>query len=484
MIEIVKKHLAQTPQWKYAQRVVLAVSGGVDSMVLLHILLLINDTLPKQQQKEIFIAHFNHHLREDSDLDEDLVRQYAKAHDLTYFIGHWEEPATSDVEASAREARYQFLMNVVEKVDADTLMTGHHANDLAETMLMRLVRGTSLRGLGGIRSEYYRAINDGAHQRTVSVQILRPLISSTKEAIYQFAEEHGIEYREDYTNASDEYTRNRIRQGWMPELMALNPRFLENMQSLSDQLHASYRVHLKHYLMHEPEFLRISEEGYYILSVPRLREMDDAELEVYISIFFEERLRTILPKYHKNVIQQVIEMIKRHANANIQIDIANHWIAERSYDQIFIYNLTQQQYIDHRVQLDTLPINTWIEDLYNEVVGLFEPQYYNRLNSNPDVTIYDEITPEEFSQISLRKRQPGDVLELHQSDGTTFHKKIARIMIDEKIPRYQRTMYWMVVDQDNQIKTTIPPLAPSMHKKVSPDTKNYILAYKKKYTSS
>ena len=134
----VQNQLKNSSQWHFAKRIVLAISGGVDSMVLLYLMIELNQRLPEEQRKEFFIAHFNHHLREDSDLDADLIRKVTKEYNLPYFFGEWSQPAERDVESQARNARYAFLGDVVKMTDSDTVMTGHHSNDLAETMIMRL----------------------------------------------------------------------------------------------------------------------------------------------------------------------------------------------------------------------------------------------------------------------------------------------------------------------------------------------------------
>ena len=135
----VKQLLNEWPEWFKSKRILLAVSGGIDSMVLLTIMLQINEQLPKEERKELIVAHFNHRLREDSDQDAQLVKEYSQKYKLTYFISHWDKPASVNVEASARDARYQFFGDVMVKTNSDTLMTAHHLNDLGETVLMRLV---------------------------------------------------------------------------------------------------------------------------------------------------------------------------------------------------------------------------------------------------------------------------------------------------------------------------------------------------------
>lgn len=476
----VQHQLNNSSQWHFAKRIVLAISGGVDSMVLLYLMTEVNQRLPEDQRKEFFIAHFDHHLREDSDLDADLIRKVAKEYNLPYFFGEWSQPAERDVESQARNARYAFLGDVVKMTDSDTVMTGHHSNDLAETMIMRLIRGTSLRGLGGIRSEYHRVLNDN-FEGGVRVQLVRPLIFWPKDTLYQYAHQHQIPYREDYTNLDDHFVRNRIRQRIVPEMLEINPKFLDNMSTLSDQLYTSYRVHLENYLKIEPELLQVSPQGYFILNVPRWQALSQAELHVYLGILFDERLRAVVEKYSKSLIEQMIDLLMRQQDANIQVDIASGWVAQRSYQEVYIYQLQMRTSLNEMNEIKRVPINEWVRLYNDDFVGVFEIAQLNKLLEDDRIQYYYEMTYQQYHQLKIRHRHPGDRLKVASKQGKYFHKKIARLMIDRKVPRNERELYWMFLDDADQIIATVPPLShPIKLDTLKPETE-LVLAYKKKY---
>ena len=167
---------------------IVAVSGGVDSVVLL-------DLLSKQNDFTLIVAHFNHGIREDSDLDEVLVAKLASQYNLA-FVSERGLLGPDVSEATAREARYAFLERALESHKANAIITAHHEDDMLETAIINVLRGTGRKGLSSLQS----------HER-----LLRPLLHASKESIYTYAREHHLEWREDSTNTDEKYLRNYVR---------------------------------------------------------------------------------------------------------------------------------------------------------------------------------------------------------------------------------------------------------------------------------
>jgi tRNA(Ile)-lysidine synthase len=167
---------------------VVAVSGGVDSMVLL-------DLLRQKPKLELVVAHFDHDIRPDSAEDRKLVQRIAKAYELpfVYAQGHL-GPKSS--EALARTARYDFLRKVQAEYGADAVITAHHQDDMLETAIMNLLRGTGRLGLSSLKSRK---------------DLIRPLLDWTKQDIRDYAEENDLVWAEDTTNSDEHYLRNYIR---------------------------------------------------------------------------------------------------------------------------------------------------------------------------------------------------------------------------------------------------------------------------------
>ncbi len=201
-----QEHQLFTP----AGRILVAVSGGVDSMVLAHLM--------RQSNQKFGIAHCNFRLRgAASDADEQFVRDLATAWRIPVFIHHFntkkyaEENGLS-VQMAARELRYTWFEIIRESEGFNCIATGHNLNDSVETSLLNFVRGTGITGLGGI------PVQNG--------HVVRPLLFATREAILNYAQENSIQWREDSSNLKDNYTRNAIRLHVVPKLTGLNPAFL------------------------------------------------------------------------------------------------------------------------------------------------------------------------------------------------------------------------------------------------------------------
>ncbi len=194
---------------------VCGVSGGADSMALLWAFYLLKDKL----KIRLSAAHFNHKLRgRESDRDEGFVRDFCDGYDIPLFCGEKEVVAgPKGLEAAAREARYTFFGTLSGKI-----ATAHTANDNAETVLMHMVRGTGLKGLGGIAP--------------VSGKVIRPMLEVTRQEVLGFLEAYHIPYVEDSSNREDIFLRNRIRQGVMPLLEQENPQIFQNLSAMALRL--------------------------------------------------------------------------------------------------------------------------------------------------------------------------------------------------------------------------------------------------------
>lgn len=173
---------------------VVAVSGGVDSMVLL-------DLLRRRDDLQLIVAHVNHGIRETAKRDAELVKQTAAEYGLQFEL-YEVDLGLETSEEVARQVRYKFLRSICKKYDAN-LITAHHQDDLIETIIINLLRGTSWRGLCSLRS---------------SVKIRRPLLEISKAEIINYAQDHQLKWFEDETNQDQRYLRNYIRHNLLPQM--------------------------------------------------------------------------------------------------------------------------------------------------------------------------------------------------------------------------------------------------------------------------
>ena len=193
-----------------SKKFLLAVSGGADSAVLSHLF--------RVSGFEFQIAHVNYHFRgEDSNLDQKVVEDFCKKNIIKFHLKDVSEEEKSQMKSLqnwAREVRYDFFFNLLEKENLDFIVTAHHLNDELETFIINLSRGSGIKGLSGIPKNENR--------------ILRPFLTFSKSEIYAFAEENNIDFREDKSNQKDDYLRNKIRNQIVPKMVEVFPNFLEH----------------------------------------------------------------------------------------------------------------------------------------------------------------------------------------------------------------------------------------------------------------
>ncbi|MFK7834160.1 MAG: tRNA lysidine(34) synthetase TilS [Winogradskyella sp.] len=201
-------------------KLILAISGGIDSVVLAH--------LCKSLNLNFSLAHCNFKLREaDSDKDEAFILDLAEQLDVEVFIQHFDTAAYAkqnkrSIQMAARELRYDWFKDLAEQLQFDYILTAHHADDNLETFLINFTRGTGLNGLTGIP-----IINDN---------IVRPLLPFSREAIEIYAKKESISWREDASNASRKYLRNKLRHEVIPILKEINPQLLDSFQNTTNHL--------------------------------------------------------------------------------------------------------------------------------------------------------------------------------------------------------------------------------------------------------
>lgn len=207
------------------ETIVVAVSGGADSMSLL---LAIDDlTRRKKLAHRVVVAHLNHKLRGgESDADERFVRAQAKRLGFEFVVGSARLTKKGNLEQAARDARYKFLSRTARENNAFAVLTAHTQNDQAETLLLNLIRGSGLEGLAGMRR--VREMEDG-------ILLVRPLLSWSDRADTEaFCQDNGIKYRTDRMNEDEKYSRVRIRRIILPILAEINPKIVETLARTAD----------------------------------------------------------------------------------------------------------------------------------------------------------------------------------------------------------------------------------------------------------
>ena len=220
VLEAFQDHINEKLAFLTESKLLIAISGGIDSVVLTH--------LCAQSHLNFSLAHCNFNLRGDeSDADEIFITDLADLLDKEVFIQHFDTTAYAEehkcsIQMAARELRYNWFTELAEQLKFDYVLTAHHADDNLETFLINFTRGTGLEGLTGIP--------------VVNGLFVRPLLPFSNETIKAFAEENRIKWREDSSNASIKYLRNKLRHEVIPILKTINPNLLQSFQSTLDNL--------------------------------------------------------------------------------------------------------------------------------------------------------------------------------------------------------------------------------------------------------
>ncbi len=361
---------------------VCALSGGADSVALLFGLYLLREKL----DFTLSAAHFNHHLRgAESDGDEEFVRRLCQRYDIPLYVGGGRVvPGEKGLEAAAREERYRFLGTLPGKI-----VTAHTADDNAETVLMHLLRGTGLKGLGGIAP--------------VSGRVIRPMLSITRQEVEQFLAEYALPHREDSSNATDQFLRNRIRHGVVPLLTAENPGFSESVSAMARRLRQD-EAYLQQQLGPMP-------------GVSRLRQLPPALRSRYLERFLKECGIPEPEQTHIALAQALVFSEKPSARA----DFPGGVVIERNYDSL------------RRLRQDPLPAAQEIS-----LCGVTElPQWGIRVICGEDGFGFCPV-----GKLVVRARQSGDAMRL--PGGV---KTLKKLMIDRKISASDRPRVPVLADE-------------------------------------
>ena len=422
---------------------ILACSGGPDSMCLLDILL-------KYREKtniKIIIAHVHHNVRKESDDELVFVRDYANSNDVIFETMKITDYTNKNFESEARDKRYNYFDKLISKYNAKYLLTAHHGDDLMETILMRMVRGSSVKGYSGFERVSPKD----------NYKVLRPLIKLTKSEILKYNKENNIPYVNDYTNDLDIHTRNRYRKYVLPKLKEedanVNLKFLKFSELLNE--YDSYV---------ESEVSKVFKKIYTLntLDIGKFKKLDSLiQTRVITRILSETYQNNIIYLNDKNIsdIKKLIES----DSSNSMINLPKSKVAIKSYNNFYIKdNKDTESYSFVFKDSITLPNGNIIEKI-DEIDS--NSNYVCRLSSK-DIKL----------PIIIRTRLDGDTIEVMNMGG---HKKVKDIFIDAKVSIHDRKVWPIVTDSEGNI-LWIPGIKKSKYNKQISEKYDIILTYIKK----
>lgn len=423
--------------WRAGERIVLALSGGVDSVVLFHLL----NYLPIADRPEVIVAHVNHHLREASDIEEVFVTSLAKDFSAPIYTYHWmpSDHPKSGIEDAARQMRYTFFKQTMAEQNAPYLLTAHHADDQVETILMRLVRGDTLKPLTGI--DEIQAFGVG--------ELVRPLLSFSKQDLYAYADQYQLQFYEDQTNAETTYTRNRFRQLIIPQLESENKRAKKHILQMGKDI--SDLIETTEYLI-EPIKRQIirQESGQIILDLKKWVELP----EFLQRFLLGELLQLVSQQWDISPKRNYIDILKDwviSGKVHSHLEFSGGVIAEKHYEYIYFHRRGNEKRPTKKGrEIWQLELGQSLQLSAYEKITLMKYKDYAMVTIDPSMHRETALIKANVSQLPLtvRHRQPGDRMELPRLGGS---KKVKDILIDEKIPQKYRDKLWIIVDGTGKI---------------------------------
>jgi tRNA(Ile)-lysidine synthase len=442
--------------WSEETAFLLAVSTGVDSMVLLH-------TIEKlfHHQIRFGVAHVNHKLRKVSDHEADFLRNYCQEREIPYYERVWQDPPKKGIEAAAREFRYHFFSEIMTCHKYAVLLTAHHGDDQLETMLMKMIREGRLQNASGIKVK--QPFRQGF--------LVRPLLGISKEEISTYARNNKVPYFEDESNQQELFQRNRLRHKVVPLLKEENSQTLAHFQNLSQEMIYARQLIEKQQEIWLKESLHENGTGYF-LNLDELRSFSDAE-RYY---FFEGMLQRVAHEQHLSInAKQQAQLLALLANntSQWQIDLTKGWQIARVYQQLIVAESKKATDSGQEVAF----VLRKGESLYlsdHEWIG-YLPSDSQIPEKVMDWSEFSQILPVNYlTKVFLRKRLPGDRIRLKPN----FTKKISRFFIDNKISNEKRLASWIVTDGKGEVLALLPYLFSYLSIAQETDKIHYILLYK------
>lgn len=409
MLKQFKQHIEEQLPELLNAKTLIAVSGGVDSMVLLDLF--------RQLRLDFCVAHCNFQLRGDeSDQDEQLVRTYCSDHKIPLFIQRFDTSGYmakhgGSVQMSARRLRYEWFRVLRREQQCECIVTAHHLDDQVETFLINFTRGTGIDGLTGIPQK--------------NEDVVRPLLLFSREEILSYANSEGVRWREDASNSSVKYLRNKMRHLVVPVLKQENSHFMRSFQHTINYLKQTKSVAEDALALFKKECVR-KEAQITVLDLNKVSEY--ANETAYLNLFFKDFGFESSEEIKKIILSETGSVLK---NAKYTI------LKNRGELQIvdnFIVN-SKEYYINDINDVVKLPFFINI----SEVEGANAKSDKNSIFVNSNLLKWPLL---------VRKKKTGDVFQPFGFEGM---KKVSKFFKDEKLSKFQKEEVWILVNGDEKI---------------------------------
>jgi len=414
MVERVTKTIEEYRMLSPGEKVVVGVSGGADSIALLHILSKLKDL-----SLELTAAHLNHGIRgKEAERDAEFVERAARA--LGFRFEYKKVDATAykkekklSLEDASRDLRYEFFNEVREKLNASKVATAHTQDDQAETVLMRLLRGSGLSGLSGIPP-------------TSRGYLIRPLLFVSRSEIEEYLRSKGIGWVEDSSNASDEFLRNRVRRELIPALLDYNPKLTETLSRTAEVLRADGEFISREAEKLFKEIFRKLSNGEYMGDLNRYKASVKS-LRLSCLRLSIERVSESLNAVSYTHVTAADEFLLSDSTSG-EVEFPGGAAIAKGYDRFLA---TKKTLLNHEFSYE---IESPGKSSFHEFELEIDPAVSDTPDSEDESTVYFSTDSIEFP-IQIRSFKPGDRF---MPLGMNNYKKVQDYFTDVKLPRFLR----------------------------------------------
>jgi tRNA(Ile)-lysidine synthase len=413
MLKEVAEHINENFPFLKRAKLLVATSGGIDSMVASYIL--------NSLGYNIALAHCNFKLRaKDADKDEVFVKDWAHKNNIVCYTRPFETAqyaATQkiSIQLAARELRYQWFDGLLAQENYDYIITAHHANDNLETILLNLTRGTGFKGLLGIPEQ-----ND---------KIIRPFLPFSREAILMFAQKNNIAWREDKSNASDKYSRNKIRHQVIPVLQELNPNLIDSFTKNQDYLKGVENVLKDRLKAVKKEVVRQIGKSSLSFDIAKISKLSNPK--AYLFALFRD--------YGFTAWDDIADLLT--AQSGKQIFSKTHRLL-KDREALLLSPLERGNEIKESYLINNLEIGLSLEDLSLSFEDVSKTDFNSETNKECVFIDKDKIK----GSLKVRKWQKGDYF---YPFGMQNRKKISTFFKDQKMSLLKKENTWLLCDDNN-----------------------------------
>ena len=396
--------------WNKEDKIAIALSGGVDSIVLFHLLV----TEYKDSYKELVVFHINHGLRQESYEEAEFVEKFVKDFGVKFYkeelnMSDLERDSHTSEEMLARELRYQAFNKMAKLEGVTKLLTAHHKNDQVENILMRLLTGRSIDHSLAIQEEVEMA----------GLTVYRPLLNSLKAELEEYAKEKNLHYYVDATNFDTDYTRNNIRHNIVPLLNDINSGSFDNLINFANYYQNINNNLKKAILSNKDNYIFSRDEDKISLVKDKFLELNEEEMYFLLKDLITDELGVFDIK--QKAIFDVVSSLKKNSG-NKSYDLKNNLKIISQYETLYIHKIEKKCY------------NEKIEIIIDKICENSVYEFYqNKFIISTDAKDSEIGFNKSELPLLVTIKKEGDRVRRGE-----INKKLSRIFIDEKIPKELR----------------------------------------------